>query len=194
MGNEASPFGVLSLIVAPAILTNASSVLAMSTTNRLARAVDRARELSKQLEATLDLAAPQAVRRLHELSITEERTMMLVKALGSFYIALGSFASAALFALLGAEVMPIVSGSALRVLPLVGVAAGGCRSQWLGRGPAAHREPWADEVAAASNFVCSSRRCRAARISSSAGRASARSMVLDSSYGSRSRSYSSSIC
>ena len=47
---DANPFAALSLIVAPAILTNASSILAMSTSNRLARAADRARELAKQLE------------------------------------------------------------------------------------------------------------------------------------------------
>jgi hypothetical protein len=40
-----NPFAVLSLIVAPAILTNASCVLVMSTSNRLARVVDRARNL-----------------------------------------------------------------------------------------------------------------------------------------------------
>ena len=49
---DANPFAVLSLIVAPAILTNASSVLIMNTSNRLARGADRARELSKQLEET----------------------------------------------------------------------------------------------------------------------------------------------
>ena len=49
--DPANPFAAFSLIVAPAILTNASSVLAMSTGNRLARSVDRARDLARQLEA-----------------------------------------------------------------------------------------------------------------------------------------------
>ena len=40
-------FGTLTLIVAPAILTNASSVMALGTSNRFARAVDRVRALSK---------------------------------------------------------------------------------------------------------------------------------------------------
>jgi len=47
MDTPVNPFAILSFIVAPAVLTNASSVLSMSTTNRLARAVDRARELSE---------------------------------------------------------------------------------------------------------------------------------------------------
>ena len=37
-----NPFTSLSLIAAPAVLTNASSVLALGTSNRFARAIDRA--------------------------------------------------------------------------------------------------------------------------------------------------------
>src|SRR5690606_34981149 len=90
-----NPFAVLSFIVAPAILTNASSVLAMSTSNRLARAVDRARELSKQLEQSSAAAAPSpdTDRQLRELAAAEQRALMLIQALGSFYFALGGFAA-----------------------------------------------------------------------------------------------------
>lgn len=59
-GDSSNPFAALSLIVAPAILTNASSVLAMSTSNRLARAVDRARELARQLESRVARVGPMA--------------------------------------------------------------------------------------------------------------------------------------
>ena len=47
-----NPFGILTFIVAPAILTNASSVMALGTSNRFARAIDRARALSSQVERT----------------------------------------------------------------------------------------------------------------------------------------------
>lgn len=50
MSDPNSPFAALSLIVAPAVLTNASSILVLSTSNRLARAVDRARALAAELE------------------------------------------------------------------------------------------------------------------------------------------------
>jgi hypothetical protein len=63
MDPPVNPFAVLSLIVAPAVLTNASSVLVMSTSNRLACAVDRTRELSKQLEeAGDDICARRLLR------------------------------------------------------------------------------------------------------------------------------------
>ena len=38
-----NPFAVLTAIVAPAILTNACSVLSLGTSNRIARVVDRTR-------------------------------------------------------------------------------------------------------------------------------------------------------
>jgi len=124
MDPQVNPFAVLSFIVAPAVLTNASSVLSMSTSNRLARAVDRARELARQLEAAGDLSVPEAVRRRRELAATEQRTLMLLSTLRSFYVALGSFASAALVSLLGAVFVPIGAGVPVQVLEVVGVVAG----------------------------------------------------------------------
>src|SRR5713101_3155713 len=124
MDPPVNPFAVLSLIVAPAVLTNASSVLVMSTSNRLARAVDRARELSKQLEEAGDLTSSEAVRRLRELAATEQRSLMLLVALRSFYVALGSFASATLVSLLGAVMVPMGAG-----VPRAG-AGGGRRCRW----------------------------------------------------------------
>ena len=112
MDPQANPFAAFSMIVAPAILTNAASVLAMSTSNRLARAVDRARDLARQLEAhdvSPAASGPDRAeyeRRLEELSATETRTTMLLHVLQSFYFALGGFASSTLAALLGAVLAP----------------------------------------------------------------------------------------
>lgn len=121
---EPNPFAVLSLIVAPAILTNASSVLIMSTSNRLARAVDRARELSKQLEATTDFSSEEAKRRLRELTAAETRALLLLRGLRSFYIALGNFALAALVSLAGAVAAPMSFDTLSGGLLFVAVAAG----------------------------------------------------------------------
>ena len=88
---DPNPFAALSLIVAPAILTNASSVLTMSTSNRLARAVDRARDLARQLEAADEAGGPHSPeaarefeRRLDEMSATEQRAVMLLHVLAEF--------------------------------------------------------------------------------------------------------------
>ena len=45
----ADPFSVLTFVAAPAVLTNASSVLALGTNNRLARVADRAHAVTAQL-------------------------------------------------------------------------------------------------------------------------------------------------
>ncbi|HET7218031.1 MAG TPA: DUF2721 domain-containing protein [Vicinamibacterales bacterium] len=130
MDPQANPFAAFSLIVAPAILTNASSVLAMSTSNRLARAVDRARDLARQLEAEPLPHADdgegrrESQRRLDELTATEHRTTMLLHVLQSFYFALGGFASSTLAALLGAVLARVTAGPLLAVLEVIAVGAG----------------------------------------------------------------------
>ena len=48
-GLAESPFAALTIVVAPAILTNASSVLCLGTGNRIARVVDRTRALRAEL-------------------------------------------------------------------------------------------------------------------------------------------------
>ena len=121
---ESNPFAVLSLIVAPSILTNASSVLIMSTSNRLARGVDRAREISKQLEETADLKSTEAQRRLRELTAAESRTLLLLRSLRSFYVALGAFAFAAFVSLMGAVAAPIQLQAIVVPLELAGVVTG----------------------------------------------------------------------
>jgi hypothetical protein len=107
MNPDFNPLATLSFIVAPAVLTNAASVMVMSTSNRLARAVDRARELSKELEEPDARSSRDAPRRLRELSVAEERTLMLLVALRSEYMALGGFALATLVSLLGGVLIPL---------------------------------------------------------------------------------------
>jgi hypothetical protein len=119
-----NPFSVLSWVIAPALLTNASTLLVLSTGNRLARAVDRGRDLFKQPEDAADLTSREAIRRLGELTATEQRSLMLVAALRSVYIASGSFASATLVSLFGALIVPIGAEALVRVLEACAVVAG----------------------------------------------------------------------
>jgi hypothetical protein len=102
MDDTANPLAALSLIVAPAVLTNASSILILSTSNRLARAIDRARTLAAQLELPNGIPSRFTGLRLTELASSERRALMLLNALRLFYASLGAFAGAALTSLLGA--------------------------------------------------------------------------------------------
>lgn len=96
-----NPFGLLTFIVAPAILTNASSIMALGTSNRFARAMDRARELTNQIKGNSE-NDPETARRIVKLRYTERRGRLLVRALTAFYLSVGSFAAASLISLLGA--------------------------------------------------------------------------------------------
>jgi hypothetical protein len=97
-----NPFAVLTFLAAPAILTNASSVMALSTSNRFARAVDRARIIAKELDAAGQLPEAEARRRVGQLGNARRRALLLVRALTAFYVSMGAFAAASLTALLGA--------------------------------------------------------------------------------------------
>ena len=107
-----NPFAALTIVVAPAILTNASSVLCLGTANRLARVVDRTRVVSAELANaapnTRNLEACQ--RKLQDLRV---RWTLVLRALRLFYLSLGSFAAAALISLFGSVFT--VSGQQLSV-------------------------------------------------------------------------------
>ena len=95
-----NPFAVLTAIVAPAILTNASSVLALGTSNRLARVVDRTRIVASELA---DFAPGSEGHQIWSalLEPLQVRARMLVKALRLIYAALGLFAMSALVSVCG---------------------------------------------------------------------------------------------
>jgi hypothetical protein len=97
-----NPFAALSILVAPAILTSASSVLCLGTANRLARVVDRTRIVSTQLVSLASNAETTATfrRQLEELQV---RWSLVLRALICFYMSIGSFAAAALISLVGSS-------------------------------------------------------------------------------------------
>lgn len=95
-----NPFAVLTAIVAPAILTNACSVLALGTSNRLGRVVDRTRVVASDIAASKPGSAG-FVEWNSQLRALEIRVHMLLRALRLFYAALGLFASSALISVAG---------------------------------------------------------------------------------------------
>jgi uncharacterized protein DUF2721 len=98
-----NPFAVLTAIVAPAILTNASSVLALGTSNRLARVVDRTRIVAAQLASLEPGTADHQIWSV-QLAPLHLRSQLLVKALRCFYAGLGLFAASALVSVGGSIV------------------------------------------------------------------------------------------
>jgi uncharacterized protein DUF2721 len=124
MTDSTNPLAALSFIVAPAVLTNASSILILSTSNRLARAIDRARQLASQLEEHATIPDRFASLRLRELDSSERRGLMLLSALRLFYAAVGAFAGAALTSLLGAVLASSAHRAVAATLELIAAGAG----------------------------------------------------------------------
>jgi hypothetical protein len=98
-----SPFAVLTLLAAPAILTNATTVLALGTSNRLARAADRARLLSDKLLAAKSPADPMTQLHSKDFGHALTRARLLVRALRFFYLGAASFAAGTCVTLIGAS-------------------------------------------------------------------------------------------
>jgi hypothetical protein len=94
-----NPFAILTFIAAPAILTNATSVLAISTVNRMLRMRDRMHELLKE---SADPAALRGTEFVEKANRVEQQAALLLSALRWIYVALGAFAAASLITLLGA--------------------------------------------------------------------------------------------
>ncbi|MGE0404881.1 MAG: DUF2721 domain-containing protein [Candidatus Korobacteraceae bacterium] len=99
-----NPFAMLTAIVAPAVLTNACSVLSLGTGNRLARVVDRTREIAVEL-TRLERNNEEYNFHIRQMEALQERAQLLVRALRAFYGSLGGFAAAALLSLLGAALV-----------------------------------------------------------------------------------------
>ncbi len=118
-----SPFAALTFVAAPALLTNASSVLAMSTINRMLRTRDRMAELLKKAEAGVESEA-DAARLVEKVNRVEMQAALLLRALHSIYVALGAFASGTLVTLLGTGVATFQGGPWLQIVAWLGAALG----------------------------------------------------------------------
>jgi hypothetical protein len=119
----ADPFSILTIVVAPAVLTNASSVLALGTNNRLARVADRTHVVAAQLEK-LEPAARNYRIFENQLATLQTRAQLLLRALRCFYLGLGLFASSALISIAGSIAVYSGGEAAFRTAAAIGVVCG----------------------------------------------------------------------
>ena len=119
----ADPFSILTSVVAPAVLTNASSVLALGTNNRLARVADRSHAVTAQL-ANLEPGARDREIWASQLPDLQSRAQLLLGALRCFYLALGLFASSALISIAGSIVVYYGRPTAFQLAAAIGVVCG----------------------------------------------------------------------
>jgi hypothetical protein len=118
-----NPFAILTAIVAPAILTNACSVLCLGTGNRIARVVDRTRVVNAEISA-LSKENPDYRIRVNQLERLQTRSQLLIRALRTFYAALGSFAAAALVSVIGSVLTYFNMAFAFHAAGVLGLIVG----------------------------------------------------------------------
>lgn len=118
-----SPFAVLTAVVAPAILTNACSVLSLGTGNRIARVVDRTRVIVHELSSLAE-GSPEYQLHLRQLDRLHTRGNLLIKALRLFYAGLGGFAASALLSVIGASFVYYDNHLAFQVCAVIALMVG----------------------------------------------------------------------
>jgi hypothetical protein len=116
----ANPFAALTAVAGPAVLTNACSVLALGTSNRLARVVDRTRVVTREI-AALDVAAAEYASLARQRARLAVRSHLLLRALRAIYAALGGFASSALLMVVGSVLAMFRPGEAYEVVATIGL-------------------------------------------------------------------------
>jgi hypothetical protein len=114
MAIDTNPFVVLSYVSGPALLTNATSLLLLSTTNRFARAIDRSRHLTDLIAARpagRDLSVEE-----YEVPIVGRRIRLIALSIASFYLAAAMFALATVTSILGAVLAEQFGGAILDLI------------------------------------------------------------------------------
>ncbi len=121
-GLPANPFTVLSYVSGPALLTNATALLLLSTSNRFGRAIDRSRALVNYLEGAGGARAKSAAAQ--ELIMAQQRVRFISSALSRFYRATAMFAMATMISIAGLVLSEYVGRLALDVIIAFAVVSG----------------------------------------------------------------------
>lgn len=118
-----NPFAMLTAVVAPAILTNACSVLSLGTANRIARVVDRCRVVMG-LQAAGGPDDPHEGSYTRQLQNLNRRSHMLLRALRLFYSALAMFAGTAIAAIVGSILVAMEIPLGFHIMAALGFLVG----------------------------------------------------------------------
>jgi hypothetical protein len=119
-----NPFAVITIIAAPAILTNASSILTLSTSTRLMRCLDRINTLTGHLDRN-EISKELRMVYLEQAELSHKQARQFLGALRWIYISLAAFAIASFLALMGASTVTLLPEKVLEILGALSLIAGG---------------------------------------------------------------------
>ena len=118
-----SPFAVLTAVVAPALLTNSSTVLVLGLGNRIARVIDRTRTVAAVM-ANASEHSELYQRLQQQTNLLDQRARMLSKSLRLGYAAVGGFAAEALIAVVGGMLVHYDFEPAARIAAMIALTIG----------------------------------------------------------------------
>lgn len=113
-----TPFEAFSLIAAPALLTNATCVLAMGTVSRMLRSRDRMHELFMEARKNPENVTPYFLAQTRRV---EQQASLLLQALAATYVALAAFAGGTLMTLMGGTLKHLLETRYEGVIVLAGI-------------------------------------------------------------------------
>lgn len=119
-----NPFAVITIIAAPAVLTNASSVLSLSTSSRMLRCLDRITHLTEKLDKG---GLSDDVKKMYakHIDLSHRQSRQFLRALRSIYMAIASFALASFIALVGAALVAVFPHAVVETMAYLSFVAGG---------------------------------------------------------------------
>ena len=122
-GLDPNPLAALTAVAGPAVLTNACSILALGTANRIARVVDRTRVVAAA-KSRITEESPDYLLYSRQLDLLTLRGDLLLKALRLFYGSLGAFAASVLLAVVGSVLAAYEFRIGFRVVSVFGFVVG----------------------------------------------------------------------
>jgi hypothetical protein len=113
-----SLFSALSFIAGPALLTNASSLLLLGTTNRYGLALERSQRLAGRIMEIEDDHRSVDPLLLKQLDLGQQRVLLIARSLTFFYIAVCCLGLGTLSFLLGITLAEVIGPTVTKVSTL----------------------------------------------------------------------------
>lgn len=117
-----NPFAVITLIGAPAILTNASSILGLSTGTRLMKCLDTISQIEKKLKESSHQDVLPIYEKQNQLAYKQSRNFL--RALRASYTSLGAFAFSCFLTLIGSALIFFVGLDFIEPLVILSLSVG----------------------------------------------------------------------
>lgn len=118
-----NPFAIITIIGAPAILTNASSILGLTTSGRLMRSLDTISQIEKKLDDPVN-EGPVRDIYLAQARLAQRQSRHFLWAMKASYASLAAFAFSCFLALIGSVLLLFSVRELANLISLLSLASG----------------------------------------------------------------------